>query len=73
MATIFRTYETFEIVWDRGSRWTGYDSAEEAQAVIDGTTHGEGRVNRSTFEVRLHPELLGRGMYRPGLADRFAA
>lgn len=68
--TTFRTYETFEIRWiERRSTWTGYDSAAEAQAVIDGSP-AEGVVVRRTFEVEIRP---GREhLYRPGISERVA-
>jgi hypothetical protein len=68
MATmIIRTYEWFEIVWERGSRWTNYRTAAEAQAVIDGSG-AAGTVERHTFERTIAPEDLR--MYNPGIADR---
>lgn len=71
--TIYRTFESFDIVWARGSRWTSYDSAVEAQAIIDhaATIDGQaGTVERRTWEIKLHPELLARGNYNPGIGDR---
>lgn len=67
--TTFRTYELFDIHWDRGSQWTNYDTEAEAQAVIDGCG-SSGRVVRRTWEVECHPSLLALGMYRPGVSER---
>lgn len=75
-ATTFRTFESFDIVWDRGSRWTNYDTAAEAQAVIDfaGDRSGStGHVERKTWEIKLHPDLLARDAYQPGCGDRVEA
>lgn len=71
----FRTYETHAIVWSRvdesgpyESRWSGYQTAEEAQAVIDrGVTPG--RVETTSFEVRIEPTRAT--MYQPGVSSRF--
>jgi hypothetical protein len=71
--TTYRTFESFDIAWDRGSRWTNYDSAAEAQAIIDhaATISGQGgQVVRRTWEIKLHPGLLARGSYQPGVGDR---
>ena len=65
--TVIRTYESFEIVWDRGSRWTNYGSAAEAQAIIDGSGQA-GHVHRHTFEVTIKPE--DRRLYLPGVSER---
>jgi hypothetical protein len=67
MSSIIRTYESFEIVWERGSRWTNYSTAAEAQAIIDGCGSA-GTVRRHTFERTIRPEDLR--MYLPGIADR---
>lgn len=54
-----RTYETFEIEWtnDDGSTstWTNYDRDHAATTVAWAAEHGsrQGRVIRSTFEVRV--------------------
>lgn len=68
----FRTFESFDIRWDRGSTWTNYDTEAEAQAVIAASSGG-GHVERKTWEVKLHPGLLERDAYQPGIADRFEA
>lgn len=68
-----RTYETFEIQWGRGSRWSNYSSAAEAQAVIDGAVlrgSDRGEVVAHRFSVELDPRLEEAGMYLPGIADR---
>jgi hypothetical protein len=63
----FRTFELFEIVWDRGSRWTAYYSEAEAQAVIDGCPSA-GHVERRTFEVEITD--ANRDLLQPGCGDR---
>lgn len=47
-----RTYERFEIAWDRGSRWSGYQTHQEAQWRLD-LSKESGRVVRSTFQVEI--------------------
>ena len=47
-----RTYELFDILWDRGSTWTAFDTRGEAQAVIDGSP-SEGTVVRRTWTVEV--------------------
>lgn len=69
MHTVTRTYESFDIAWDRGSLWTNYESAAEAQAVIDGSDAG-GHVVRRTWEQTwpiCSPLLV---IARPGIAER---
>lgn len=68
-----RTYEQFAIAWADGSRWTGYESAAEAQATVDFAAGRGGRVGtveRTTFDVELSPAL--RRIARPGIAERIA-
>lgn len=65
---ITRTYETFSIEWTDGSRWSGYDSADEAQRVIDAVVaYRTGVVARKTFDFTFHAELAD--LYRPGIAE----
>lgn len=45
-----RTYELFDIHWDRGSVWTAYQTEAEAQAVID-RSPSTGTVVRRTWAV----------------------
>ena len=54
-STVTRTFETFSIRWDRGSTWSGYDSAAEAQAVVDfAAQHGSvGHVESRTFTAEV--------------------
>lgn len=77
MTTVtIRTYETFSVRWDRGSTWSGYASAAEAQAVVDfaGRRIDEpaaGVVVRETFEVRWFAGDASIIHARPGIAERF--
>lgn len=48
------TFEYFDIRWDRGSTWSPYDTAAEAQATIDfakSKSGSTGHVVRVTFDV----------------------
>jgi len=62
-----RTYENFRIRWDRGSTWSGYDTAEQAQHVIDYAT-SDGHVERHEWDAVIRPEHLH--LYQPGIAER---
>lgn len=68
--TIIRTYATYEIHWDRGSRWTGFRSAAEAQATVDFAASRPdgsiGHVVERQFTVEIPADRLG--MYQPGNA-----
>lgn len=70
---VVRTYELHDIVWVRGSRWTGYDTRAEAQAVIDFAGQ-DGKVVTRTFEMSwdLADERDARllDIARPGIAER---
>jgi hypothetical protein len=71
--TTFRTFESFDIRWNRGSTWTNFDTAAEAQAIIDSSVaRGDdgGEVVRKSFEIELDPRFVARGMYQPGVSDR---
>lgn len=58
-----RTYETFSIQFD-GSNWSGYDSAAEAQSVIDFGSR-PGVVVRKTWTVEVDPRFAH--LYQPGI------
>lgn len=63
-----RTYEHFDIVWDRGSRWTSYDTAEECEKILaSAASHngGTGHVERKTFSVTIDED--SRFLYQPGI------
>jgi hypothetical protein len=64
--TITRTYELFAIRWADGSRWSPYDSADEAQGQIDRASR-EGEVERRTFDVSF--DEAHAGLYNPGIAE----
>lgn len=64
----FRTYELFDISWDRGSRWNAYDTADEAQRIIDGSPES-GTVVRRTWEVEVTP--ANEHLLQPGCGDRY--
>lgn len=70
---LVRTYELHDIAWARGSRWTGYDTRAEAQAVIDFAGQ-DGKVVTRTFEMTwdLQDERDARlaEIARPGIAER---
>lgn len=70
---LVRTYELHDIVWARGSRWTGYDTRAEAQATIDFAGQ-DGRVETRTFEMSwdLADERDARlvTIARPGISER---
>jgi hypothetical protein len=63
----FRTFELFDISWDRGSKWTAFDTADEAQAVIDGSP-SSGEVVRRTWEVEVTAD--NEHLLQPGCGDR---
>jgi hypothetical protein len=63
MATT-RTYESFDIRWADGATWTNWDSADEAQGIIDRSTR-EGTVVRRTFTVQVRPDMAH--LYRKGI------
>jgi hypothetical protein len=72
---ITRTYESFRIDWDGGpaaggASWSGYQTAEEAQAAID-KGRRPGDVIRKTFQVTFAADKAH--LYRPGIADKAAA
>lgn len=80
-SVLIRTYELFDISWvnhdeETGgtykSRWTGYQTAAEAQAVVDyAAGQGSGRVG--TVERRTWDTIIPAGyenVYRPGCAER---
>jgi hypothetical protein len=64
---IERSYETFAIEWNDGSRWSGYESAAEAEAVA-GRSSRDAEVARSVFTVWISPERLH--LYQPGIGDK---
>lgn len=45
-----RTYAIYEIRWNRGSTWSGYESRQEAEAILQ---RGDnlGQVTERTFSV----------------------
>lgn len=61
---MLRTYETFAIRFPRGSVWSGYETAAEAEAIV--ARAGEGEIVRSTFTVEVDPRFAR--LYRPGIA-----
>jgi len=68
-----RTYELFDIYWDRGSRWTGYQTEADAQAVIDSAAaHAgdSGRIVRRTWDVTIPNDPRLAALYQPGCATR---
>ncbi len=67
--TIVRTYESFDIAWERGSTWTNYETAAEAQAVIDGSGQA-GTVVRNTWEHSWASDSPLLAIARPGIAER---
>jgi hypothetical protein len=80
-SVLIRTYELFDISWvnhdeETGgtykSRWTGYQSVDEAQAVVDyAATQGSGRVGtveRRTWDVIIPADMVD--VYLPGCAER---
>lgn len=68
---VVRTYATFAIRWSDGARWSGYDTADEAQAVLGSVRANnagrDGMVERSTFTVSIPADRLD--LYRLGDAD----
>jgi hypothetical protein len=56
-----RTYHSFRIVWDDRAEWTGYDTAEQAQAVIDGASRN-GTVVEKRWTVAVNPAIAKPGL-----------
>lgn len=69
MNTVTRTYESFDVAWDRGSRWTNYDTAAEAQAVIDGSP-STGKVVRNVWTHTWPADSPLLAIARPGIAEQ---
>ncbi len=66
--TIIRTFQKVSIQWDRGSVWSGYEDAEQAQATVDFAASRGGDVGHvlvEEYEVELSPELAL--LARPGI------
>lgn len=65
--TEIRTYETFSIHW-ASSEWSGYQTEDEAEAVVRFAREHSGRmgvVGRETFTVAVDPKFAH--LYRPGI------
>ena len=62
-ATLTRTYETFAVLFARGTRVSGFDTRDEAERYL-GQSAGE--VERTTFDVSFPAERAH--LYRPGIA-----
>lgn len=57
-------YETFQICWEGGSRWTGFETLELAWAALQGASR-EGHIERETWSVDIPLSRLH--IYRPGI------
>jgi hypothetical protein len=62
-----RTYENFTIKWDRGSKWSGYSTYEEAQRTLHSSTDG-GQIHSRRWEVEVPVGM--EDIYKPGVAER---
>lgn len=62
--TTTRTYELFDIVWDQGSKWTGFDTHAEAEAWLHGSAR-TGKIVRRTFSIDIPANRLH--LYKEGI------
>ena len=68
--TTIRTYVTWEVRWtERGSVWSGYQTAGEALAAVARSDQA-GEVVGKAFDVEV--EARYAHLYLPGVAERVA-
>lgn len=72
-ATLIRTFETFDIRWERGSTWTNFTEAEAAERIAFSVARGGdgGEVIRRTFDVRIPASMAARPPATPCIAERW--